>query len=139
MVEMKNIPFPIPTFDLTGKVAIITGSTKGLGEGMAIVLAAYGAKVVVNSRSQADCDQVAANINNMGGTAIGIKADVRVKEEIDDLVAKTVQHFGKVDIMVNNAGIGITKRVTEMTVEEWDEVVDTDLRGVWEPPPRLKS
>ena len=131
MVEMKNTPFPIPTFDLTGKVAIITGSTKGLGEGMAIVLAAYGAKVVVNSRSQADCDQVAANINDMGGTAIGIKADVRVKEEIDDLVAKTVQHFGKVDIMVNNAGIGITKRVTEMTVEEWDEVVDTDLRGVF--------
>ena len=131
MVEMKNTPFPIPTFDLTGKVAIITGSTKGLGEGMAIVLAAYGAKVVVNSRSQADCDQVAANINDMGGTAIGIKADVRVKEEIDDLVAKTVQNFGKVDIMVNNAGIGITKRVTEMTVEEWDEVVDTDLRGVF--------
>lgn len=131
MIEMKNTPFAIPSFDLTGKVAIVTGSTKGLGEGMAIALAAYCATVVINSRNQKECDAVAKNINDMGGKAIAIKADVRVKEEVDALVAETVKQLGKVDIMVNNAGIGITKRVVEMSQEEWDDVVNTDLRGVF--------
>lgn len=131
MIELKDSPFKIPTFDLSGKVAIITGSTKGLGEGMAYALAAYGAGVVINSRSQAECDAVAASINRAGGRAIGVKADVRVKEELDALVEQTVAHFGRVDIMVNNAGMGITKKVVEMSEAEWDEVVDTDLKGVF--------
>lgn len=131
MIELKNSPFPIPSFDLTGKTAIITGSSKGLGEGMAWVLAAYGASVVVNSRSLDECKAVAKQINESGGKAIAIQADVRVKEEIDTLVAKTVEQLGKVDIMVNNAGIGITKRVVEMTIEEWDDVLNTNLRGVF--------
>lgn len=131
MTNMKNSPFEIPSFDLTGKVAIVTGSTKGLGEGMAWVLAAYGAKVVINSRDQAECDAVAKSINESGGAALAIKADVRVKEEIDAMVEKTVVEWGRLDIMVSNAGIGITKRIVEMTEDEWDEVVDTDLKGVF--------
>lgn len=131
MIDLKNSPFEIPSFDLTGKVAIITGGTKGLGEGMAYILAAYGAKVVVNSRNQADCDALAKKITDGGGEAIGIRADMQVKEEVDALVEKTVQHFGKVDIMVNNAGMGITKKVVEMTQEEWDTVLNTNLRGVF--------
>lgn len=131
MIDMKNSPFEIPSFDLTGKVAIVTGSSKGLGEGMAWILAAYGAKIVVNSRHQDDCDKVAGAINAAGGTAIAIQADVRSKEQIDAMVEKTVAEWGRLDIMVSNAGIGITKRVVEMTEEEWDEVVDTDLKGVF--------
>lgn len=131
MIELKDCPFQIPSFDLSGKVAVITGSTKGLGEGMAYALAAYGAAVVINSRSQAECDAVAASINRAGGRAIGVKADVRIKEEIDALVEKAVAEFGRLDIMVNNAGIGITRQVVEMTEAEWDEVVDTDLKGVF--------
>lgn len=131
MIELKDCPFKIPSFDLSGKVAIVTGSTKGLGEGMAYALAAYGAAVVINSRNQAECDAVAAAINQAGGRALAVKADVRIKEEIDALVEKTTAHFGRLDIMVNNAGIGITKQVVEMTEAEWDEVVDTDLKGVF--------
>ncbi len=131
MINLKNPPFEIPTFDLTGKVAIITGSTKGLGYGMAVTLAAYGASVVVNSRDQDDCDQVVQEITDMGGKAIAFKADVRVKEEIDAMVSQTVEVLGRVDIMVANAGMGITKRVVDMTEEEWDEVVDTNLKGVF--------
>lgn len=131
MIDMKNAPYPIPSFDLTGKVAIITGSTKGLGHGMAFALAAYGAAVVVNSRNQEDCDAVAKEINDLGGKAIAIKADTRVKSEIDAMVAKTVEELGRVDIMVSNAGMGITKRVVEMTEDEWDEVLDTNLKGVF--------
>lgn len=131
MLDFKNCPVELPSFDLTGKVAVITGSTAGLGYSMAVVLAAYGAKVVVNSRKQKDCDRVAGEINDMGGEAIGIEADVRVKAEIDQMIAKTVEAYGRVDIMVSNAGIGITKRVVEMTEDEWDEVLDTNLKGVF--------
>lgn len=131
MIDFKNAPFPIPTFDLTGKVAIVTGATKGLGYAMAVALAAYGASVVVSSRNQEECDKTAREIADMGGEAIGIRADVRSKEDIDALIEKTVVSFGKLDIMVSNAGMGITKRVIEMSEEEWDEVLDTNLKGVF--------
>ena len=131
MIELKNTPFEIPAFDLTGKVAIITGSCTGLGYGMAVAFCAYGAKVVINGLDQADCDRVSGEINEMGGETIGFKADVRNRDEVQAMIKKTVEAFGKLDIMVCNAGIGITKRVVEMTDDEWDEVVDTDLKGVF--------
>lgn len=131
MKELKNAPFEIPVFDLTGKVAIITGACTGLGYGMAVAFCAYGAKVVINGLEQKECDRVAAEINEMGGEAFGFKADVRNRDEVKAMVAKTVETWGKLDIMVCNAGIGITKRVVEMTDDEWDEVVDTDLKGVF--------
>jgi NAD(P)-dependent dehydrogenase (short-subunit alcohol dehydrogenase family) len=131
MIEMKNPPFEIPTIDLTGKAAIVTGGTEGLGYAMAVVLAAYGASVAISSRRKEKCESVASEINAMGGTAIGIPCDVKKPADIQNLVARTEEALGKVDIMVNNAGIGITKRIVEMTEEEWDEVVDTDLKGVF--------
>jgi len=131
MLDLKNTPWPIPTIDLTDKVAIITGSTDGLGYGMAVVLAAYGATVVISSRRKEKSEEVAAEINAMGARAIAIPCDVRVKADIDNLVAETVKQLGKVDIMVNNAGLGITKRIIEMEEDEWDTVVDTNLKGVF--------
>ena len=131
MIEMKNTPFEIPTFDLTGKVAIITESTTGLGYGMAVAFCAYGAKVVINGLEEEDCRRVSDEINEMGGTAIPFKADVRNRAEVRAMVSKTVETFGRLDTMVCNAGIGITKRIVEMSDEEWDEVVDTDLKGVF--------
>lgn len=131
MKELKNAPFEIPVFDLTGKVAVITGSCTGLGYGMAVAFSAYGAKVVINGLDQAECDRVSAEINEMGGETIAVKADVRNRDEVKAMVDKTVETWGKLDIMVCNAGIGITKRVVEMTDDEWDEVVDTDLKGVF--------
>ena len=131
MGNVKAEDFKVPTFDLSGKVAVVTGGTKGLGYGMVLTLAAYGAKVVVASRSQKDCDDVANAVKSLGQEAIGIRADVTVKEDLDELIAKTVETYGRVDIMVNNAGMGITKRVTEMSQEEWDTVINTNLRGVF--------
>ena len=131
MIEMKNTPFDIPIFDLTGKVAVITGSTTGLGYGMAVAFCAYGAKVVINGLDEEDCKKISDEINVMGGTTIPFKADVRNRQEVQAMVAKTVETFGKLDIMVCNAGIGITKRIVEMSDDEWDEVVDTDLKGVF--------
>jgi NAD(P)-dependent dehydrogenase (short-subunit alcohol dehydrogenase family) len=131
MTDMINPPFPIPQIDLSGKSAIITGSTAGLGYAMAVVLAAYGASVTISSRRAEKCEEVAAAINGMGGKAIAVPCDTRVVSQIARLVDETEKAFGKLDIMVNNAGIGITKRIVEMSEDEWDEVVDTDLKGVF--------
>jgi NAD(P)-dependent dehydrogenase (short-subunit alcohol dehydrogenase family) len=130
-LAFNNAPFEIPSFDLTGKSAAVTGSTKGLGYAIAVVLAAYGAKVAINSRRLDDCEAVAKEINEMGGIAIACPGDVRVRADVERLVSTAEESFGKLDVMVNNAGIGITKRIVEMTEEEWDEVVDTDLKGVF--------
>jgi NAD(P)-dependent dehydrogenase (short-subunit alcohol dehydrogenase family) len=131
MLNLQNTPFNIPAIDLTGKTAVITGSTKGLGYATAVVLAAYGASVIISSRSKEDCDRVAKEIKDMGAAAAAIPCDVRRVADINALVAKTEEIYGKIDIFVNNAGIGITKRIVEMSEDEWDEVVDTDLKGVF--------
>ncbi|MGL6198846.1 MAG: SDR family NAD(P)-dependent oxidoreductase [Lachnospiraceae bacterium] len=128
---MSNNEFKMPTYDLTGKVAIVTGGTKGLGYGVVKTLAHYGAKIVVTSRHQDDCDKVAKEITDAGGEAIGIRTDVQVKAELDALVEKTVAHFGKLNIMVNNAGVAITKPMLEMTEEEYNTVMDSNLKSVY--------
>lgn len=128
---MSNNEFKMPTYDLTGKVAIVTGGTKGLGYGVVKTLAHYGAKIVVTSRHQDDCDKVANEITEAGGEAIGIRTDVQVKAELDALVEKTVAHFGKLNIMVNNAGVAITKPMLEMTEEEYNTVMDSNLKSVY--------
>ena len=93
-------------FDLSGKVAIITGSSRGIGKAIAEAMAEQGAKVVISSRKQDACDEVAAAINEEhgDGTAIAIAASISEKEALEQLVAKTREAFGKVDILVCNAG-----------------------------------
>ena len=127
----RKLPFEMPSYDLTGKVAIVTGGTKGLGYGIAVTLAHFGAKVVVTSRHQDDCDRVAAEIQEMGGEAFGLKTDVQKVEEITNLVQKTVEVFGGLDIMVNNAGVAVTKFVVDNTEEDYDKVLDSNLRSVY--------
>ncbi len=131
MNENAKLPFVMPNYDLTGKVAIVTGGTKGLGYGIVMALAYYGAKVVVTSRHQDDCDRIAKEVVEMGGEATGIKTDVQIKEELDNLVEKTVEKYGKIDIMVNNAGVAITKPMLSMTEEEYDTVLDSNLKSVY--------
>jgi NAD(P)-dependent dehydrogenase (short-subunit alcohol dehydrogenase family) len=131
MIQMKNLPFDIPTFDLTGKVAIVTGGTKGLGYAIVMTYAAYGAKVVITSRHQEDCDKVAAEVRERGGEAVGIRTDVQSPGELASLIEKTVKTYGKLDILVNNAGVAVTKSVLDMTEEEYDRVLDSNLRSVY--------
>ena len=125
-MNKEKLPFEMPSLDLTGKVAVVTGGTKGLGYGIVMTLAYHGAKVVITSRHQNDCDAVAQEVIDMGGEAMGIKTDVQNTEEIQNLIDKTVEKFGKVDIMINNAGVAVTKRFTEMTEEEYDRVLDSN-------------
>ena len=114
--------------DLTGKVAIVTGSTKGIGRAIAEHLLEAGASVVVNARSAGAVEAIALAL---GDRAFGIVADVGDASQCQRLIDATVEHFGRLDMLVNNAGLGIFKSISEMTVEEWQLQVDVNLGGVF--------
>jgi len=117
-------------FDLSGKTAIITGGSKGLGEQMAHALAEAGADVALVSRTQADLDKVAAEVRAATGRrAIGVAADVTKEADIAAMVQKVMAEFGKIDILVNNAGIGGTTPVLDLKEEEWDHYMNLNLKG----------
>ena len=120
-----------PTFDLTDKVAIVTGSTKGIGRGIAEGLAKAGANLVIVSRNQVDCSQVAEEIKKFGHDALPVATDVTDLNAIDELVKKVTEHYGKIDILVNNAGSAITKKAEDLTEADWDRVLNVDLKGVF--------
>jgi len=117
--------------DLTNKVAIVTGSTKGIGRGIIEALAKAGADVVVVSRNQDDCNQVAEKIKEFGHDALPVAADVTNLNAIEALVKKVIEHYGKIDILVNNAGSAITKKAEDLTEADWDRVLNVDLKGVF--------
>ena len=116
---------------LSGDTAIITGSSQGIGKGIAERFAAEGANVVVNSRSQERADEVAEAIEEDGGTAIGVEADVTDEDEMAALVETTVEEFGSLDVMVNNAGVTTLGPAEEFGVDDWREVIDVDLVGTF--------
>jgi NAD(P)-dependent dehydrogenase (short-subunit alcohol dehydrogenase family) len=118
--------------DLGGRVALVTGSTKGIGLAVAEHLAKAGASVVVSSRTPPDVDAAAARLRNeASGEIVGIPCDVRDPEACASLVRETVERLGRLDILVNNAGLGIMKPIQELSVEEWRTQIDTNLGGVF--------
>lgn len=124
--------FTLPSYDLTGKVAIITGSTRGIGNAIARTMAHYGAAVVITGRKQEACDAVAAEIEAEGGKALGVATDVTSAAARENLIAKTVEKFGKVDILVNNAGTGgEPKKMIDMDEEYFDHYVDADYKALY--------
>ena len=114
-------------FDLTGKVAIVTGASRGLGKAIAIGLAKAGANVVVSDIL--DTTETVKEIKKLGREAIGIKTDVSNKAEVEAMVKQTVEKFGKIDILVNNAGIFRMSPAEGMKEEEWDKVIAVNLKG----------
>ena len=122
-----------PSFDLTGKVAIVTGGTKGIGFAIAETLAMFGCEVVITSRHQNDCDTVSAEITKRHGIkCLGISGDSSKKADIDNIVAKTVEAFGKIDILCNNAGVsGKTAPALKQTEEDFDYVLGINLKGIF--------
>ena len=118
-------------FQLENKIAIVTGSTKGLGKGMAMQLAKYGASIVVVSRNQSECDTVAHEISKLGVKTLPIAADLVKSEDIQKLTEKTLEYFGRIDILVNNAGTSITKKAEDLTIDDWDRVIDLNLKNVF--------
>ncbi|SMC77086.1 SDR family NAD(P)-dependent oxidoreductase [Papillibacter cinnamivorans] len=122
----------MPSFDLTGKTAIVTGGTKGLGYGIAVTFARFGANVVITSRTPADCLRVQEEIRASGHRCLGIPADSSKKEDIDRVMEETLKTYGKLDILVNNAGIsGKTAPILQQSEEDFEKVIDTNLKGVF--------
>lgn len=117
--------------DLSGKVALVTGSSKGIGAGIAERLAAQGASVVVNySRSADDAARVVDRIAAAGGRAFAVRADISKPAEIPPLVEAAVAHFGRLDILVNNAGVYKADTLDTVTVESFDEHYALNVRGL---------
>jgi NAD(P)-dependent dehydrogenase (short-subunit alcohol dehydrogenase family) len=116
-------------FDLTGKIAVVTGSTRGLGEVSAIALAKAGADIAVCGRNTSDLKRVSGAIRELGRDAEGFGLDVTSKDKIHRVVHRILERFGKVDILVNNAGINHRVSVLEFTEEAWDSVIETNLKG----------
>jgi 3-oxoacyl-[acyl-carrier protein] reductase len=115
--------------DLKGKVVIITGARRGMGRSHAIAFAKEGAKVVVSDISLEDCEKVVKEIKKLGGEAMAVKCDVSKKEEVEEMVRKTIEKWGRIDVLVNNAAIAQFKPFLEMTEEDWDRTMDINLKG----------
>lgn len=116
---------------LQNKVAIVTGSGRGIGRAIAIELAKAGANVVVTSRHTEECQEVCDVIDADGGASLCVKCDVSKSDEVKNLVKETVEKFGTVDILVNNAGIVRQKPLTETSEEDWDLTLDVNLKGAF--------
>ena len=117
---------------LEGKVAIVTGGGRGIGRGIARVYAREGAKVTVAARTQEQIDAVVAEIEAEGGTAVAVQTDMASTPDVERMVAVTVERFGRLDVLVNNAGIGWWGRNIDDDMEAaYDELMAVNLRGVW--------
>ena len=118
-------------FALTDKVAIITGGGTGIGRSIAIEFARVGANVVLASRKIENLEKVAGEVRTLGKRALAIATDVRKPEDVDNMVKKTMEEFGKIDILVNNHGASFGCALEDMTPGGWDVVMNIDLRGVF--------
>ena len=122
----------ITQFELHDRVAIVTGGSKGLGKAMAAGLASAGANLVLVSRNQAEVEAAAAEISrDYGVQAIGLQADVTLEDQVQGVVDTCLEKFGKVDVLINNAGINIRGPIEELTLEEFKQVMDINVNGVW--------
>lgn len=120
------------TAELQGKVGLVTGGTSGIGRDAAVLFAKAGARVVVSGRREAEGEETIELVRAAGGGGLFVKSDVSKAGEVDELMQKTVEKYGRLDVAFNNAGIeGNWQPITEQSEEDWDRVIDINLKGVW--------
>ena len=119
--------------ELKDKIAVVTGGGTGIGRAISLALAEAGVNVVVASRNQENLDKVAAEIKALGTASLAISTDTRDEARVQDMMSKTVERFGRIDIMVNNAGVGriVSPRPEQLSAEIWRDVVDLNLTGTF--------
>ena len=118
-------------FNLTNKIALVTGGSRGIGKQIVKTYAAQGATVIIASRNINDCQKVAEEVIQAGGNAMAISCDMANLEDIANMYKQIEDEFGKLDILVNNAGVSITKPSIEVTKEDWNTMFDINIRGVF--------
>lgn len=116
-------------FDLSGQVAIITGASRGLGQYFGRALAKAGADLVITSRHRESLKEFEAEVQALGRRAVGLELDVRDRASIERMVAATHAAYGRIDILINNAGCNVRKPALEVTWDDWNLILDTNLRG----------
>jgi NAD(P)-dependent dehydrogenase (short-subunit alcohol dehydrogenase family) len=120
------------TTELEGKVGLVTGGTSGVGRDTAVLFAKAGAKVVVAGRRELEGEETVELIRAAGGDGLFVKTDVSKASEVDTLIRRTVEKFGRLDVAFNNAGIeGVWVPIVRQSEEDWDRTIDTNLKGVW--------
>jgi NADP-dependent 3-hydroxy acid dehydrogenase YdfG len=115
---------------VSDKIIAITGAGSGIGKAIALELAKYGAKVVLGSRTEASLREVIQQINEAGGEAVYVVTDVKKKEDLLQLVNTAIDTYGRLDVMVNNAGVAHISRIDALEINEWEEMIDSNLKGV---------
>jgi NAD(P)-dependent dehydrogenase (short-subunit alcohol dehydrogenase family) len=126
---MNEISKEVALFDLAGRVAIVTGTSRGLGQQFARALAKAGADLVLTSRDRASLAAFESEIKALGRRAVAVELDVRNHESIEHMAANAEAAFGHIDILVNNAGCNIRKPALDVTWDDWNQILDTNLRG----------
>ncbi len=118
-------------FDLSGKVAIVTGGGRGIGRAVALGLAGAGASVVLASRTQKELEAVAEEVVKLGRRALPVVTDLTVNEQLENLVNRTVKEFGRIDILVNNAARSFLRSLMDLREDGWDKVFNTNVKAAW--------
>ena len=121
----------IPNLSLEGQVAIITGGGTGIGRGIALEFAKAGADVVVCSRTLANLEKVVEEVRVLGKRSLAVRTDVTQKADVDNMVQRAMDEFGAIDILVNCSGIFLTTPFLELSEDDWDRLINTDLKGCW--------
>ena len=117
--------------NISGKVVVITGASSGLGESTARLLAAKGANVVLGARREESLNKIAEEINKQGnGKAVYLKTDVTIQSDVQALINKAISEFGKLDVLLNNAGLMSIAPLSEVKVDEWERMIDINVKGV---------
>jgi len=116
---------------LKNRVAVVTGSGRGIGRSIALELAREGAKVVVSDLDLGVCEGVCEEIRDLGSEALAVECDVSKKNDVDAMVEETIREYEKIDVLVNNAGVFLLKPFIELTEEDWDFILDVNLKGVF--------
>ncbi len=120
-----------PSFDLSGKVALVTGAGRGLGRAISLAYARAGADVVATARTASELDSLCAEVSALGRRALAIPLDVRDLASIRAMADRAEAELGRVDILVNNAGITVRQAALDVTEDAWDAIVDTNLKGLF--------
>jgi NAD(P)-dependent dehydrogenase (short-subunit alcohol dehydrogenase family) len=126
-----SLPFPVPSFRLDGKTAIVTGASRGIGEAISFALGHAGANVVVASRDLTRLERVAEQIGSIGAQALAVQADICQPEDLARIVADTNEKFGAIDVLVNNAGVCYLEPALEVSRDTWDRTFDLNTRALF--------
>lgn len=121
----------LPSFSLDGKVAVVTGAGRGIGRALAIGLAEAGADVALIARTESDLEKTAGIIKEMGRSTVTIRTDVTSREEVHNAISNIDSEWGRIDVLINNAGMNIRSKALEVTDDEWQRIMDTNLKSAF--------